>query len=93
MLVSEKVTKPTQVSTFDPFHPPTATFTFSNMSAQQPQKKRARGLAAASSSKSKKSKTEIDEEHGIENPSETWADLVELWENAFDGLSGAWPVS
>lgn len=89
MLVCEKVTKPTQVSTLTPFTPPTATNTFSNMSAQQPQKKRARGLAAASSSKSKKPKSEIDEEHGIENPSETWADLVELWENAFDGLSGA----
>lgn len=63
----------------------------SSSSSKQPTKKRARGLAAASSSKTKKAKKadEVEEEQGIENAGETWADLKELWENAFDAFSGA----
>jgi hypothetical protein len=61
----------------------------SGSSSKQPTKKRARGLAAAaSSSKKAKKADEVEEEQGIENAAETWADLKELWENAFDAFSG-----
>lgn len=59
-------------------------------SSKQPTKKRARGLAAAASSSKRSKRTEeVEEEQGIENAAETWADLKELWENAFDAFSGA----
>lgn len=61
----------------------------SSSSSKPPTKKRARGLAAAAtSSKKAKKADEVEEEQGIENAAETWADLKELWENAFDAFSG-----